>query len=101
MAAFDHGCKIVARAAGKALTRVARLSCDLLRPIESSLQTTERLADRVFRATRGPERFVVYMEFVTAWKPSVPWSIMGKSGLLAERERLPVVTLVFILQPRG
>src|SRR5271154_5965263 len=102
MPGLDHGFKIISQAAGRGLARVAHVQCDTWKPLESTLQTTtERLADRVFQASRNKERFVVYMEFVAAWKKSVPWSILSKSGLLAERERLPVMSLVFILQPEG
>src|SRR5580698_916748 len=102
MAELDHGFKIIARESGRALARVGGLSCPKWKPSESTLQaTTERLADRVFEASQGSERFIVYFEFVTKWDESVPWSILGKSGMLAERERLPVVSLVFILRPGG
>jgi len=65
------------------------------------VQTTERLADRAFRARRGRERFVVYMEAYTVWTKTAPWSLLAKSSLLAERERLPVCSLVYVLRPRG
>jgi hypothetical protein len=65
------------------------------------VQTTERLADRAFRARRGRERFVVYMEAYTYWTRAAPWSVLSKSGLLSERERLPVVSLLYVLRPRG
>ena len=29
------------------------------------------------------------------------WSVLGKSGMLGERERLPVASLIFILRPDG
>lgn len=38
------------------------------------------------------------MEFVATWNKSVPWLILEKSGMLAKRERLPVVSLLFILR---
>ena len=102
MAEFDHGFKIIARESGQALARVAGYECRTWEPGESTLQaTTERLADRVFIAGRGRERFVVYFEFVTTWDRSVPWSVLGKSGMLAERERLPVACVVFILRRQG
>jgi hypothetical protein len=41
------------------------------------------------------------MEAYTSWKASAPWSILAKSALLSERERLPTVSLVFVLRPRG
>jgi hypothetical protein len=74
---------------------------DRWEPIVSEVQTTERLADRVFRARRGRQRFVVYMEAYTYWKSSAPWSVLAKSGMLSERERLPTVSLVYVLAPRG
>ena len=102
MAHLDHGSKIIARVSGRALARMAGFTCRKWKPSESTVQaTTERLADRVFEATEGKERFIVYFEFVSQWDASVPWSILGKSGMLGERERLPVVSLVFILQPKG
>jgi len=70
-------------------------------PIGDTLQATERLADRVFRARCGRDRFVVYLEAYTRWQASAPWSVLSKSGLLSERERLPTMSLVFILLPRG
>jgi len=102
MAEFDHGFKIIARESGRALARVAGFDCRQWKPCESTLQaTTERLADRVFLARQGKERFAVYLEFVTTWNRGVPWSILGKAGLIAKRERKPVVSLIFVLQPRG
>ena len=98
----DHGFKLIARTTGSALTRIAGLHCATLEPIESTLQTTtERLADRVFRTGRGANRYLVYMEFYTYWDRHAPWNLLAKTGLLAETERLPVATLVFILRRRG
>src|SRR5438270_13973120 len=77
------------------------VACDGWTPVVSEVQTTERLTDRVFKARRGRHRFLVYMEAYTSWKASAPWSVLAKSGLLSERERLPTVSLVYILQPRG
>jgi len=102
MPAIDHGFKMIARTTGRALARVAGVDCDDWKPIESTLQaTTERLADRVFQARHGPEKFVVYMEFATTWNRAIPWSLLNKSALLAERERLPVINLLYILSRRG
>jgi hypothetical protein len=102
MPEFDHGLKIIARESGRSLARIAGLTCRTWKVSESTLQTTmERLADRVFLASQGKERFAVYFEFVTTWDESTPWSILGKSGMIAERERLPVASLIFILQPSG
>jgi hypothetical protein len=98
----DHTFKIIARVSGRSLARVAGLECRTWKPSESTLQaTTERLADRVFIASQAKERFVVYFEFVTTWNNSVCWSVLGKSGLLAERERLPVACLIFILRRKN
>lgn len=97
----DHSFKIIARVSGRALARVAGLECRTWKASESTLQaTTERLADRVFIASLAKERFAVYFEFVTTWSKSVCWSVLGKSGMLAERERLPVACLIFILRPK-
>ena len=101
MPSFDRGFKIVARAAGRQLAGLAHVVCTTWRPIVSEVQAVERLADRAFRAARGRERFVVYMEAYTYWEEGVPWSVLAKSGLLSERERLPVVSLVFYLRPDG
>jgi hypothetical protein len=101
MPSFDRGFKIIARVAGRQLAGLAHVACTAWRPIVSEVQAVERLADRAFRAARGRERFVVYMEAYTYWEEAVPWSVMAKSGLLSERERLPVVSLVFYLRPDG
>ncbi len=101
MAELDHGFKIIARESGRALAKIAGYHCQTWRVRESTVQaTTERLADRVFKATEGKERFLVYFEFVSTWDSSVPWSILGKSGMLASLERLPVACLIFVLKPR-
>ena len=98
----DHGFKIIARVSGRSLARVAGLECRTWKPSESTLQTTtERLADRVFIASQLKERFAVYFEFVTTWNSSVCWSVLGKSGMLAERKRLPVACLIFILRRKN
>jgi hypothetical protein len=101
MPSFDRGFKIVARAAGRQLAGLAHVVCTSWHPIVSEVQAVEPLADRAFRAARGRERFVVYMEAYTYWEEAVPWSVLAKSGLLAERERLPVVSLVFYLRSDG
>src|SRR5437868_12996609 len=95
MPSFDRGFKIVAHAAGRRLAGLARVACTRWRPIVSEVQAVERLADRAFRAARGRERFVVYFEAYTYWEEAIPWSVLAKSGLLSERERLPTVSLVF------
>ena len=101
MPVYDAGFKIAARVSGQQLAALAGVPSDRWEPIVSEVQTTERLADRVFRARRGRQRFVVYMEAYTYWKSSAPWSVLAKSGMLSERERLPTVSLVYILAPRG
>jgi hypothetical protein len=101
MAEYDAGFKIVARNAGPGLSRVAEVVFDHLEPIGDTLQTTERLADRAFRACHGKRRFVISMEAYTRWVESAVWSVLAKSGLLSERERLPTRCLIFILLPQG
>jgi hypothetical protein len=101
MPSFDRGFKIIARVAGRHLAGLAHVICTTWRPIVSEVQAVERLADRAFRAARGRERFVVYMEAYTYWEEGVPWSVLAKSGLLSERERLPAVSLIFYLRPDG
>lgn len=102
MAEFDHGVKFLAQTTGRQLARLAGVECQEWTAIESTVQVTaERLADRVFRARRGRHRFVVYLEFFTSWDRSAPWDMLLKSAMLSNRERLPTVTLVFILRPRG
>ena len=102
MAEFDHGIKMIAETTGRQLAQVAGVTCTRWRPLESTLQvTTERLADRVFRGQQGRERFVVYFEFFTRWNRAARWSMLGKSGLLSEREQLPTVSIAIILLPRG
>jgi hypothetical protein len=102
MADIDLGTKAVARMAGRALARVAGLRCQAWTPAESTVQvTTERLADRVFRAREGRERFVVYMEFYTTWRRAFLFDLLEKSAMLSKRELLPTVCLVFLLRRRG
>jgi hypothetical protein len=102
MAAFDHNMKRITDTSGRELARVAGVECQRLRPVESTLpQTTEQLADRVFRASRGRERFVLYFEFYTRWDRNAPWDMLAKSGFLSQREHLPTVCLAFVLLPRG
>src|SRR5258707_111911 len=99
---YDRGFKIIARAAGRQLARMAGVECRGWTPIVSEGQaTTERLADRGFRGRARRQRFVVYMEFYTYWNHDVPWSVLAKSALLSERERLPTMSLVYVLRPRG
>jgi hypothetical protein len=98
---YDAGFKIAARVSGRALSRWGGVHSQEWEPLGGEVQATERLADRAFRARQGRERFVVYMEAYTRWSASAPWSVLAKSGLLSERERLPVCSLVYVLLPRG
>jgi hypothetical protein len=100
MPVLDSGFKIVTRVSGRQLALVAIPPMDDWAPIVSEVQTIERFADRAFRARRGQERFVVYFEAYTYWRKEAPWNLLAKSGLLSERERLPTVSLVYILRPR-
>ena len=97
----ERGFKEVTRLVGRELARMAGVECDRWRPLVSEVQTTERFADRAFLAGRGGERFVVYFEAYTRWNRRAPWNAMSKAALLSERELLPTVTILFILQPRG
>lgn len=102
MAAFDHGIKLITDASGRELARVAGVECRRLQPIESTLpRTTEQLADRAFRASRGREQFVLYFEFYTRWDRNAPWDMLAKSGFLSQREHLPTVCLAFVFRRRG
>jgi hypothetical protein len=101
MAELDIGFKIVARSSGREMCRLRRIRPDAWEPIGDTLQTTERLADRAFRAVEGDERFVVYFEAYARWRDDARWNILAKSALLSERERLPTCTLVFILKRDG
>ncbi len=95
MADYDAGFKIVARASGIGLARLAGLTPQQWKPIGDTLQTTERLADRAFRAVSDDRRFVVYFEAYTHWVESAVWSVLAKSGLLSERERLPTLSIIY------
>jgi hypothetical protein len=101
MPEFDHGFKIIAHTSGRQLAELAGVPCTRWEPITSEVQTVERLADRAFLAAHGRERFVVYFEACTYWDAAAPWSVLAKSALLSERERLPTRCLVFVLHPRG
>lgn len=98
---YDAGFKIVAREAGRELAQLGDVTCDDWSPITGEVHAAERLADRAFRARRGNEEFIVYMEAYTRWEAKAPWSVLAKSGLLSERERLPCVSLLYVLLPRG
>src|SRR5579859_3309031 len=101
MADFDGGFKIASHSSGREMCRLRGIRPAAWEPIGDTLQTTERLADRAFRAEEGGERFVVYFEAYTTWREEARWNILAKSGLLSERERLPTRTLVFVLRPEG
>jgi hypothetical protein len=101
MADYDVSFKIAARSSGPGLSRLAGIVPDEWEPIGDTLQTAERLADRAFRTICGGQRQVVYMEAYTRWVESAPWSVLSKSGLLSERERLPTRSLIFVLLPQG
>jgi hypothetical protein len=98
---FDAGFKIVAHHAGQRAALVGGVRSDTWEPIRSEVQTAERFADKAFRAGLGRERFLVYMEAYTRWQAAAPWSVLAKSGLLSERERLPTVSLIYVLLPAG
>ena len=98
---YDAGFKLVARNAGRSLSQLAGVVCEHWEPIGGEVQAVERLADRAFRARQGKENFVVYMEAYTRWHRLAPWSVLAKSGLLSERERVPTLSLIYILLPRG
>lgn len=98
---YDAGFKIVAREAGRDLAAIGGVICDDWAPIAGEVHAAERLADRAFRARHGSEGFIVYMEAYTRWEAKAPWSVLAKSGLLSERERLPCASLLFVLTPRG
>jgi hypothetical protein len=102
MPEFDHGIKIIAETTGQQLARLAGITSQRWEPVESTLPvTTELLADRVFPARRGRERFLVYFEFYTQWDSDAPWDMLAKSGLLSRREWLPTVCVPVVLQRRG
>jgi hypothetical protein len=99
MAAFDHGIKMIAKTASRQLARLAGIEARRWQPLESTLQTTtEMLADRVFRAQQGQERFVVYFEFYSTWDRNAPWDMLAKSGLLSQREKLPTLCVAIVLR---
>src|SRR5258708_6562554 len=101
MADFDISFKIASHSSGRDFCRLRGIRPDVWEPIGDTLQTTERLADRAFRAQQGEERFVVYFESYTSWREDARWNILAKSALLSERERLPTCTFIFVLTPDG
>jgi hypothetical protein len=98
---YDIGFKIAARASGRRLSELGGVHCQEWEPLGGEVHATERLADRAFRARSGHEHFVVYVEAYTRWTKEAPWSVLAKSAMLAERERLPVRSLVYVLLRRG
>ena len=102
MAEFDHGIKMIAETTGRQLARLAGVVCRQWQAAESTVQVSlEKLADRVFLARQGRQRFVVYFEFYTTWDRNAPWDMLAKSGLLSQRERLPTVCIAVVLRQRG
>jgi predicted transposase YdaD len=101
MADFDKGFKIAAHNSGREMCRLCRIHPETWEPIGDTLQTTERLADRAFRASQDGEPFVVYFEAYTTWRDEARWNLLSKSALLSEREHLPTQTLVFLLTADG
>src|SRR5260370_39937840 len=101
MADFDKGFKIPAHNSGREMCRLCSIHPESWEPISDTLQTTERLADRAFRAAQGGELFVVYFEAYPPWRDEARWNLLSKSALRAEREHLPTQTLVFLLTPDG
>jgi hypothetical protein len=101
MPVYDSGFKIVARASGRELAEVAGLACSHWRPIVSEVQVTERFADRAFRATYQGERCVVYFEAYVHWRKKALGNVLAKAGMLSEREKLPTLSILYLLRRRG
>ena len=99
MAEFDHGFKMIAETTGRQLARLAGVESTAWQPAESTVQSVEKLADRVFRAGRGRNQFMVYFEFYTTWDRNAPWDMLAKSGLISQREHLPTVCIAVVLRP--
>jgi hypothetical protein len=99
MAEFDQGFKMIAETTGRQLAQLAGVESATWRPAESTVQASiEKLADRVFLARRGRERFAVYFEFYTTWDRNAPWEMLAKSGLISQREHLPTVCIAVVLR---
>jgi hypothetical protein len=98
---YDAGFKIAANVSGRQLAEVGGVEASHWEPLVGEVQTTTRFADRAFKACYSREWFIVYMEAYTRWASAAPWSVLAKSGLLSERERLPTLSLVYVLLPRG
>jgi hypothetical protein len=101
MAEMDIGFKLAAHSSGREMCRLRRIIPQVWEPIVDTLQTTERLADRAFRAEENGERFAVYFEAYSSWRQEFRWNIQAKSALLAEREQTPTLTFLFFLRPDG
>jgi hypothetical protein len=101
MAEWDISFKIAAHSSGRELCWLSGVRPDAWEPISDTLQTTERLADRAFRAREGANEFVVYFEAYTIWRADARRNMLAKSGLLSEREHLPTRTFLFILTRAG
>src|SRR2546430_46711 len=101
MAELDIGFKLAAHSSGRELCRLRAIIPQVWEPIGDTLQTTERLADRAFRAEENGERFTVSFEASSSWRPDYGWNTQAKSALLAERDRTPTLTLLFFLRPDG
>jgi hypothetical protein len=52
------------------------------------------------KSRRGRERFIVYFEFYTYWDRDAPWDMLGKSGPLSQRTKLPTICMAFVLLQR-
>ena len=101
MAEFDISFKIAAHSSGREMCWLRSIRPEVWEPISETVQTTERLADRAFRAEQNGQRFVVYFEAYTEWRQKLRWNILAKSGMLSEREELPTRTFLFLLTPIG
>jgi hypothetical protein len=101
MAELDIGFKLAAHSSAREMCRLRHIIPQVWEPIGDTLQTTERLADRAFRAEENGERFTVYFEAYSSWHPDDRWNVQAKSALLSEREHTPTLTLLFFLRPTG
>ena len=101
MAELDIGFKLAAHSSGREMCRLRNIIPQAWEPLVDTMQTTERLADRAFRAEENGERFTVYFEAYSSWRPDDRWNVQAKSALLSERERAPTLTLLFFLRPNG
>src|SRR5206468_833790 len=100
-AELDIGFKLAAHSSGREMCRLRNIIPQVWEPIRDTLQTTERLADRAFRAAEDGERFTVYFEAYSSWRPDYRWNVQAKSALLSEREGTPTLTFLFFLRSDG